>query len=428
MIRVLILGSGGREHAIAWKIAQSKLLDKLFCAPGNPGTAGIAENLDIDISDFKSIKEAVLSHKIEMVVTGPEEPLVKGLGDYFNTTPELKEVMFIGPGAAGARLEGSKEFAKGFMKRHNIPTADYASFNRLTLDKGTEFLEGLTPPYVLKADGLAAGKGVLILDDLEEARKELELMLSGKFGEAGEKVVIEKFLKGTELSVFILTDGKDYLILPEAKDYKRIGENDTGLNTGGMGAVSPVPFAGKEFMHKVEERIIKPTIKGLSEENIDYKGFIFLGLINCNGDPYVIEYNVRMGDPETEAVMPRIKSDLLSHLASLHKRELHTQQLETDPRFALTIVAVSGGYPGKYNKGELITIGNNLHESTLFHSGTKADNREAKLLTNGGRVLALTTLGDTLNETAVSAYQRIKGINFRNINYRKDIGKDLMDK
>lgn len=427
MIKVLILGSGGREHAIAWKIAQSELLDKLYCAPGNPGTAEIAENIDIDISDFKSIKDAVLNFKIDMVLTGPEEPLVKGLGDYFNTTPELKDIMFIGPGSAGAQLEGSKEYAKAFMKKHNIPTAEYASFTKSTLNQGFKFLETLSPPYVLKADGLAAGKGVLILDNLENAKEELQLMLSGKFGEAGEKVVIEKFLDGTELSVFILTDGKDYLILPEAKDYKRIGENDTGLNTGGMGAVSPVPFANKEFMHKVEERIIKPTIKGLAKDGTDYKGFIFLGLINCKGDPFVIEYNVRMGDPETEAVMPRIKSDLLSHLVALHKRELYTQKLESDPRSALTIVAVSGGYPGNYKKGEEISIGNNLKESTLFHSGTKKEPEGSKILTNGGRVLALTTLGKTLEDTAETAYNRIKELYFHNIYYRKDIGKDLMN-
>lgn len=431
MRRVLIIGAGGREHAIAWKISKSKLLGKLFCAPGNPGTSQIAHNLAIEIKDFQAIKACVLENSIDMVVVGPEEPLVNGLQDFFLKDNQLKEITFIGPSSQGAMLEGSKDFAKSFMFRHGIPTAKYSSFKIETLEQGYRYLESINAPYVLKANGLAAGKGVLILDNLDQAKRELSQMLNGKFGSAGNMVVIEEFLSGIELSVFVLTDGKSYMILPEAKDYKTIGEGDTGLNTGGMGAVSPVPFANSAFMKKVEERVIIPTIEGIKKDKIEYTGFIFIGLMNCNGSPYVIEYNVRMGDPEAEAVVPRIKSDLLSHLIAAGTGELSKEKLETDPRTALTLVMVSGGYPESFQKGYSIEIGSKLkdatplHNTTLFHSGTKLQNNA--LVTNGGRVFALTTLSNTIEEGREIIYELAKEVTYKRKHYRKDIGLDLLN-
>jgi phosphoribosylamine---glycine ligase len=448
-MNVLVLGGGGREHAIAWKIKQSKDCTNLFCMPGNPGTAQIATNIAGSPNDFAAVKSAVQNNQIDIVVVGPEEPLVLGLRDKFMEDSALKSVLFVGPSASGARLEGSKEFAKEFMTRHNIPTAAFKSFNSSNLDEADKFLESLKAPYVLKADGLAAGKGVLILDDLTQAKSELRNMMGGKFGAAGNTVVIEQFMKGIEASIFILTDGKDYLVLPEAKDYKRIGEGDTGLNTGGMGAVSPVPFVTAEFMKKVEERIIKPTIKGIQEEKIDYKGFIFIGLINCGGEPYVIEYNVRMGDPETEAVMTRIDSDLLHHLVACAKGELGGEKIKISPKRALTVVCVSDGYPKEYKKG--ITIYGNplLYNNTfdgdvkIFHSGTKhivgtssdiggymkASN---KIVTAGGRVLAVTAntlcddAVDAINEGRAAAYKEIENIKYEGKYCRRDIGEDII--
>lgn len=430
-MRVLIIGSGGREHAIAWKLSQSSKLERLFCAPGNPGTALLAQNLSIDIKDFGQIASAVREHGISMVVVGPEEPLVKGLRDYFESDPSLKDVVFIGPDSHGARLEGSKDFAKYFMEKYAIPTARYKSFDAGSVADADSFLEGLAAPYVLKADGLAAGKGVLIESDLDVAKSELREMLSGKFGEAGKRVVIEEFLHGIELSVFVLTDGKSYLILPEAKDYKRIGDGDTGLNTGGMGAVSPVPFAGSEFMKRVEERVVKPTIQGLKSENIDYKGFIFIGLMNCGGDPYVIEYNVRMGDPETEAVMPRIESDLLEHFAALGSGELGSEVIKIGDKTAMTLVMVSGGYPGSFEKGFEITVDESLAGSMLFHSGTSLAGGDlvtnsGKLVTNGGRVLALTVLGDSIDNCRSKLYTLAGGVSYTGKYHRSDIGLDLL--
>lgn len=425
MRRVLIIGAGGREHAMAWKISRSKLLGKLFCAPGNPGTSQIAHNLAIDIKDFQAIKQSVLDNNIDMVVVGPEEPLVNGLQDFFIKDNSLKNIVFIGPSSHGAMLEGSKDFAKSFMIKHNIPTAKYNSFKIETLEEGYKYLESINSPYVLKADGLAAGKGVLILESLEEAKAELTQMLNGKFGKAGNRVVIEEFLSGIELSMFVLTDGSSYMILPEAKDYKRIGEGDTGLNTGGMGAVSPVPFANAAFMKKVEESVIVPTIEGLKKDNIDYCGFIFIGLMNCNGNPYVIEYNVRMGDPETEAVLPRIKSDFLSHLVAAGTGKLEQEKLETDPRTALTMVMVSGGYPGSFEKGYPIEIGSILEDANLFHSGTKF--QENNLVTNGGRVFALTALSNSIIEGRKIIYELANNVNYQGKQYRKDIGLDLIN-
>lgn len=427
MTRVLIIGSGGRESALAWSISKSPLLEKLFCAPGNPGTALIATNIDIDIRNFEAIRLIVMEHNITLVIVGPEEPLVNGLRDFFESDDQLKNCLFIGPGKKGALLEGSKEFAKNFMQKWSIPTASYMCFDSSSMHEADHFLEKLSAPYVLKADGLAAGKGVVIHNNIEDARKELQAMFNGKFGTAGRKVVIEEFLKGIELSVFILTDGKEYLILPEAKDYKRIGDDDTGLNTGGMGAVSPVPFAGEEFMRKVEERIIKPTIQGLVRDKIDYKGFIFIGLMNCEGDPYVVEYNVRMGDPETEAVLPRIKSDFLSHLIAAAQGKLSGEKIVTDPRVAVTIVAVSGGYPEDYKKGYLIKGLEKFEHDTdvlLFHSGTKVS--DGQVVTSGGRVLALTTLAPDIQECRQILYKEIEKISFNDIYFRKDIGLDLM--
>jgi len=423
-MRVLIIGSGGREHAIAWKLAKSSKLEKLYCAPGNPGTSLLAHNLNIDIKNFGEIASAVKEHGIQMVVVGPEEPLVKGLRDFFESDSLLKDVVFIGPDSRGARLEGSKDFAKYFMEKYGIPTALYRSFDASSVDEADSFLDGLSAPYVLKADGLAAGKGVLIENDLSVAKRELREMLYGKFGDAGKRVVIEEFLSGIELSVFVLTDGTSYMILPEAKDYKRIGDSDTGLNTGGMGAVSPVPFAGSEFMKRVEERVIKPTIEGLKSEGIDYKGFIFIGLMNCGGDPYVIEYNVRMGDPETEAVMPRIESDLLSHFIALGRGELQYESIEIGDKTAMTLVMVSGGYPGSFEKGIAIELENSMKGSMLFHSGTTTI--DGKLSTSGGRVLALTVLANSIEACRKELYNLAGGVSYRGKYHRSDIGLDLL--
>lgn len=380
-MKVLLLGSGGREHALAWKINQSERLTKLYVAPGNAGTAEIAENVNIKVTDFEALANFVEHNAIDMLVVGPEDPLVEGIRDYFEADARFARLMIVGPGKAGAILEGSKDFAKEFMFRHHIPTAGYLTVTKDNLEKGFAFLETLKPPYVLKADGLAAGKGVLILDNLEEAKRELELMLGGKFGKAGNQVVIEEYLKGIELSVFALTDGKSYKILGSAKDYKRIGEGDMGLNTGGMGAVSPVPFANEEFNRKVEERVVRPTIEGLQKDGIDYKGFVFFGLMNVGGDPYVIEYNVRMGDPETEVVMPRLKTDILSLFEAMAKGELEQAAFELDDRFCTTVMLVSQGYPGDYKKGKEITGVPDVKGSIVFHAGTKL--ADGKVVTNG---------------------------------------------
>ncbi len=423
-MNILILGSGGREHAFAFKILQSKHCDKLFVAPGNAGTAAIATNVPISVNDFLAIKNCVLQNNIQMVIVGPEDPLVEGIADYFKEEETLKKVMLIGPSKRGALLEGSKERAKEFMLQHNIPTAAYACFTKKSLEAGKMFLEKLKPPYVLKADGLAAGKGVLILNDIDEAKTELENMLShNKFGEAGTKVVIEEFLDGIELSVFVLTDGENYKILPTAKDYKRIGEGDTGLNTGGMGAVSPVPFADEILMKKIEERIVKPTVNGLKEEQIDYKGFIFIGLIKVGDEPYVIEYNVRMGDPETEVVLPRLQSDLVEMFEATFHQKLNEFELKIDPRAAATVMMVSGGYPENYEKGKEILGLENVKDSFVFHAGTtlKVD----KILTHGGRVLAVTSLDNDYKQALKKSYQNLEKISFERMYFRKDIGFDL---
>lgn len=423
-MNILIIGSGGREHAFADKLVQSKRCKNLFVAPGNAGTAGIAKNLDIDIANFEEVKKSVLVHHIDMVLVGPEAPLVQGITDYFATDQELKNIMVVGPSKEGALLEGSKDRAKEFMSKHNIPTAAYKTFSVDTLDEGKEFLETLNPPYVLKADGLAAGKGVLILEDLEEAKNELENMLAhSKFGKASSKVVIEEFLDGIELSVFVLSDGKNYKILPTAKDYKRIGEGDTGLNTGGMGAVSPVPFVNADFMKKVEERIAKPTVEGLASEKIDYKGFIFLGLMKVGDDPYVIEYNVRMGDPETEAVFPRIKSDIVDLLEATCRKNLDSVDLIIDDRAAVTVMLVSGGYPEAFEKGKEISGLEKVQDSMVFHGGTKIEN--GKIVTNGGRVLAVSSLADDFKLAIKKSYQSIDKLSFDRMAYRTDIGFDL---
>lgn len=423
-MNILILGSGGREHTFAYMVAQSERCNHLFVAPGNAGTKKIATNVPISVGDFDAIKDCVIKNQIEMVIVGPEDPLVDGIADYFALDASLHKVMLIGPSSRGAELEGSKERAKEFMLKHNIPTAAYASFTRDSLVHGKEFLETLDAPYVLKADGLAAGKGVLILNDLEEAKQELENMLShSKFGKAGTKVVIEEFLDGIELSIFVLTDGKNYKVLPTAKDYKRIGEGDTGLNTGGMGAISPVPFADDELMYKIEERIIKPTVNGLKEEAIDYKGFVFIGLIKVGDEPFVIEYNVRMGDPETEVVLPRIKTDLVDLFEATYHQKLKDISLELDERSATTVMLVSGGYPEAYEKGKEILGLENVKDSIVFHAGTAE--RGGKVVTNGGRVLAITSLDTDYKKALKKSYQNIEKLSFERIYYRTDIGFDL---
>ena len=422
-MRMLIIGSGGREHAFGWKIKQSTKIEKLFFAPGNAGTSQLGENIPIGVSDFEGIKKAVLSEKIDLVLVGPEVPLVEGLHDFFLSDNQLKSVPVVGPTKAGAMLEGSKDFAKEFMMKYNIPTARYETFSVGEVEKAKTFMKTLQPPYVLKADGLAAGKGVLILDSFDEAVAELKEMLDGKFGSASQKVVIEEFLSGIELSVFAITDGKSYKILPEAKDYKRIGEGDTGLNTGGMGAVSPVPFADAEFMSKVEERIIKPTIFGLQQEKMNYKGFVFFGLISCNGEPFTIEYNVRMGDPETEAVMLRIKSDFVDLLEGVANNNLGEKTLETDSRSAATVMMVSGGYPGDYEKNKIITGTEKVDNSIVFHAGTTL--KDGNVVSAGGRVLSISSYGNSFPEALEQSYQNAAKINFEGSYYRKDLGSDL---
>lgn len=424
-MKVLLLGSGGREHALAWKIAQSSQLDQLFIAPGNAGTKNHGTNVNIQVTDFEAIKNFVLENQIELVVVGPEDPLVKGIYDFFIQDPQLKECALIGPSQAAAQLEGSKDFAKEFMARHNIPTAKYATFTKDTLEKGYAFLESMKAPYVLKADGLAAGKGVLILDNLDEAKAELKSMLAdAKFGDASSRVVIEQFLKGIELSVFVITDGESYKILPEAKDYKRIGEGDSGLNTGGMGAISPVPFADATFKDKIENQIIVPTVKGLRNEGLVYKGFIFFGLINVKGEPYVIEYNCRMGDPETEVVIPRLKSDILDLFEGVATNTLSERDIQFDERSASTVMMVSGGYPEDYQKGKVIYGLNTISDSIVFHAGTSADG--PTILSSGGRVLAVTSYGKNLESALEKSYASIDKIEFEDAYFRRDIGFDVV--
>ncbi len=422
-MNILLLGSGGREHALAWKIAKSSKLDKLFIAPGNAGTSQVGTNVNIKAEDFDAIKEFVLANDVKMVVCGPEAPLVAGISDYFKNDEALKNIPVVGPSKEGAQLEGSKEYAKEFMMRHGIPTAAYKAFTKETLEEGKAFLATLKAPYVLKADGLAAGKGVLIISDLAEAQKELEEMLGGMFGDASSTVVIEEFLSGIECSVFALTDGKDYVILPEAKDYKRIGEGDTGLNTGGMGSISPVSFADEEFMTKVEERIVKPTIDGLNKENIDYTGFVFFGLIKVGNDPYVIEYNVRMGDPETESVMLRLNNDLVELFEATFNGTLSEQKIEKDPRFAVSVMLVAGGYPGDYEKGKVMTGFEEVTDSILFHAGTTV--KDGNIVTNGGRVIAVSSYGKDKAEALAQSFKNAQKINYEGKYFRSDIGFDL---
>ena len=425
-MNILLLGSGGREHAIAYKIAQSSKLSQLYVAPGNAGTLGRGINVNLNVEDFEAIKTFVLENNVEMVVVGPEAPLVAGVVDFFKNDDSLKNIAIIGPSKQGAELEGSKDYAKAFMQRYGIPTARYNTFTKETIEDGKNFLRSLNPPYVLKADGLAAGKGVLILDSLEEAEKELtEMLENAKFGNASAKVLIEEYLKGIELSVFVLTDGEHYKILPEAKDYKRIGEGDTGLNTGGMGSVSPVPFADKAFMQKVEERIVVPTVEGLAKEKIDYKGFIFIGLMNVNGDPYVIEYNVRMGDPETESVFPRIQSDVVELFSHTFNGTLDKVTLEINPQVAVCVMMVAKGYPESYPKGDVIKGIDSVCDSLVFHAGTKM-NAENQVVANGGRVICVTSFADNLQDALAKSYSSVEKIEWENKYYRRDIGKDLL--
>ena len=423
-MNILILGSGGREHTFAWKVSQSPLCNALFVAPGNSGTASIATNIDVSVTDFQGLKNQVLIHAISMVVVGPEDPLVKGIYDFFSNEPELQHVAVIGPTKAAAQLEGSKEFAKEFLYRHKIPTAAYESFTKHNIEAGFAFLDSLKPPYVLKADGLAAGKGVLIIKDVNEAKQELQnMLLDSKFGAASSKVVIEEFLDGIELSCFVLTDGKQYKILPTAKDYKRIGEGDTGLNTGGMGAISPVPFADEVLLKKIEDRIVKPTVDGLTKDQLPYKGFIFIGLIVVDSEPIVIEYNVRMGDQETEAVLPRVKTDLVEIFQAIDKQCLNEIDIEIDPQTAVTVMLVSGGYPEAYEKGKEITGLENVENSIMFHAG--ANNKNGQIVTSGGRVMAVTSFGADFKSALETSYKSIEAIKFEGMNYRKDIGFDL---